>query len=281
MFRVTVMFIALCRLPGRWLWEACHLAGRYSWTRAWDVTWPVSGIHRDAVGAWKREKPSWVGLPQSKHRLVFYFFSQAGIWPSSYLHSVLSLARSDFSPTAWSVHRDITMGCCLALHPSPHGSWRGECFLAWNDGGKQGGVGPTLWPIAGLLLWPWIWSKWRKDGGPSAGSEDQGGQRPNWSSPILIGLLQGWGSDAHPWEQVCLPSELGPHESFSLNLTVLDTVLSLLSGLYWKKKKYLFLYPFPPAFHIVGYSLLKKKNGNKQKVLGTIINESESEICFP
>ena len=48
----------------------------------------MSGIHRDAVGAWKREKPSWVGLPQSKHRLVFYFFSQAGIWPSSYLHSV-------------------------------------------------------------------------------------------------------------------------------------------------------------------------------------------------
>lgn len=243
MFRVIVMFIALCRLPGRWLWEACHLAGRYSWTRAWDVTWQVSGIHGDAVGAQKRETPSWVGLLQPKSRLVLYFFSQAGIGlsfggPAPICTQFSVLVRSDFSPTAWSVHR--------GRHPSLHGNWRGERFLAWNDAGKQGGVGPTLWPIAGLLLGPWILRRWRKGGRPSAGSKDHGGQRLNWSSHVLIGLLQGWGSDTCPWEQVCGPSELGPHESFPLNLMVLDTVLSLSSGLYWKKNVS-FPLPFPPC----------------------------------
>ena len=88
-------------------------------------------------------------------------------------------------------------------------------------------------------------------------------QRPGWTEaklkqPRPDWALQGWGSDAHPWEHVCLPSELGPHESFPLNLTVLDTVLSLLSGLYWKKKKYLFLYPFPLHFTLLDIVCLKK-----------------------
>ena len=243
MFRVIVMFIALCRLPGRWLWEACHLAGRYSWT---------PGMGCDVTSEWNprrcrgssEEGGALLGRALAAQAQAGPLLFQPGwdwakFWrPSSYLHSVLSSSRSDFSPTAWSVHR--------GRHPSLHGNWRGERFLAWNDGGKQGGVGPTLWPIAGLLLGPWILRRWRKGGGPPAGSKGRGGQRLNWNSHVLIGLLQGWGSDTRPWEQVCRPSELGPHESFPLNLTVLDTVLSVLPGLYWEKNVS-FPLPFPPC----------------------------------
>lgn len=206
-------------------------------------------------------------------------------WDSAQLLFVLFsvVARSDFPPTAWSMHRDITIGCCLALRPSPHGSWRGECFFAWNDGGKQGGVGPTRWPIAGLLLWPWLLNKWCKDGGLSAGSKDHGGQRPNWSSHILIGLLQGWGSDTHPWEQVCLPSELGPHKSFPLELLIKPHTWYSPKFIVWplleKKKTNNFYFTLFPL-HFTLLDIVCEKNGNKQKVLGPIINESESEIYF-
>lgn len=150
MFRVIVMFIALCRLPGRWLWEACHLAGRYSWTPGMGCDVTSEWNPRRCCGS-SEEGGALLGRALAAQAQAGPLLFQPGwhwakFWqPSSYLHSVLSSSRSDFSPTAWSVHR--------GRHPSLHGNWRGERFLAWNDGGKAGRCGAhtlaNCRPVAG------------------------------------------------------------------------------------------------------------------------------------
>ena len=67
----------------------------------------TSGIHADAVGALKRKKPSWAGLPEPKHRLALCLLSQVGaagwVWlPSCYPDPQCTsvLRRSDLSPAA-------------------------------------------------------------------------------------------------------------------------------------------------------------------------------------
>lgn len=113
----------------------------------------MSGIHGDAVGAQKREAPSWVGLLQPKHRLVLYFFSQAGIG--------LSFGSPAPICTQFSVLREVTFplprGLCTGVGiPVSMVTEEVSASLLETMGGKQGGVGPTLWPIAGLLLGPGI-----------------------------------------------------------------------------------------------------------------------------
>ena len=105
------------------------------------------------MGAQKREAPSWVGLLQPKHRLVLYFFSQAG--------TGLSFGSPAPICTQFSVLREVTFplprGLCTGVGiPVSMVTEEVSASLLETMGGKQGGVGPTLWPIAGLLLGPGI-----------------------------------------------------------------------------------------------------------------------------
>lgn len=122
MFWVIVMFLALCWLPWRSLWEACHLTGRHSGTPGRPCE-RRSGTHMDARGVPKREEPSWAGLlalimgahlPSWPGRAMGWVWSSASISP----HSDTSVfVRSDISPPC-RLGTGVTVGLCFLLPPA-------------------------------------------------------------------------------------------------------------------------------------------------------------------
>lgn len=128
MFWVIVIFLALCWLPWRSLWEACHLTGRHSGTPGRPCEWR-SGTHMDARGVPKREEPSWAGLLALIMGCPFAFSARQGHGLSLelcfYLPSQwhLSLREKWHFPTVSFPHRS---DCRPLLPAAPQPLWKSE-----------------------------------------------------------------------------------------------------------------------------------------------------------
>lgn len=204
----------------------------------------------DAVGVLKRETPSRARLLGPHHRRTIACSARQGpltgfgcqLLSPSQCTSIL--VRSGLPPPH-GLSTGLTPDHCLPP-PLPHPLWKlGWQILLLDGDGTQ----PMIGPLSG----PWTVNELHKDGKPSAGSNDDGKSRLDRSSHISMSCS---------WDEAVTqdPESLG--ELFR-NPFVIDTILNLLSGLYWKSISFPLL--FCPEFKLLG--LVHKKSFQGQSSL--------------